>query len=83
MSCSAYRVIINLAAIAAANPPFDLLPRQAQSRIILEVRFPACQFFFLPIMHRNRFGNGRVIVPKIFYELEFFPPVSNQISNPC
>src|SRR4051794_35797237 len=58
------------AAMAASNPPLDLLPGQAGCRIVAEIGFAPFQLLDLPVVDRDVLGSRRQVVPEIFDELQ-------------
>src|SRR5690242_19577026 len=69
-SAAASGAMMSSAAMAAANPPLDLLPGQARCRIIPEVGFASFQLLDLPVVDRNVLGSRRQVVPEVFDELQ-------------
>ena len=63
--------MINLAAMATADPAFDFFPRESGGGVLHQVGLSPFQFLFLPVMDRYGLGGRRQIIPQVLYELEF------------
>jgi len=53
-----------------ADSVFHVFPRQARSRILLEIRLPARQFLLLPIVDWDGIRIRGKVIPQIFDELK-------------
>src|SRR4051812_37892779 len=72
MSCSASGAMMSSAAIAAANPPLDLVPGEPRRRVVQEVGLPPGQFLLLPVVDGDCLGRCRQVIPEVFDQLELF-----------
>ena len=73
--------MMSSAAIAAANPSFDLLPREAGGGVPQQIGLSSGQLLPLPIVDWHCLGSGCKVVPQVFYELQLLR--GTQVKDRC